>query len=255
MFPLASASGAAPCGGSLELSTGSLSSTAIAASPAPDKIVLTLGRATGLLPDLVTPLLVGALFAGLVTLTLARRYPRGSIKAASSWNFKDSLATNLTAIGAALGTVAAIAGPTSALFPGIQMSSFALLSAFWGGLALSAPIVLGLVDHTPPDPDPVNPPTAAQALPGTYVDARLLAIATFITLLAVGAEVTTAGRLVLLASTTGLVRVLFFCLLVGTLLLVGRYVHVTVRTLLATQDDVQGPRSSLNPYHATSLTV
>ncbi len=147
----------------------------------PDKITLTLRRDTDLALDFFIPLAVGLVFCvavGGLSLYRIRRIRIDGIpaiqwtalhpiKAGSSWNFKDSIATNVTAAGGVLLAVISAAGATSTLFPGVDLTRFGLLNAVWGGVALIAPLVLGLFD-TSGEPRPVRTVVAAleQAVQG-----------------------------------------------------------------------------------------
>jgi hypothetical protein len=114
----------------------------------PEAIVLTLRRDTTIRHDLWMPLIYGLVFAviGVLAIWMLGRDGtrwRAQITAASSWNFKDSLATNATAVGGLLAAVIAAAGATSTEFPGIDTSHFGLLNALWAGVATLAPLLLG----------------------------------------------------------------------------------------------------------------
>jgi len=169
VVPAASAAGN-PCRDQVALaSIPSAKSPPLSAALPPGIVTLTLRRDTDLVGDFFAPLAIGLVFSllvvgrllyviarlpieGIPALQWTRRHP---IKAGSSWNFKDSIATNVTAAGSVLLAVIAAAGATSTLFPGVDLTRFGLLSAFWGGLVLIAPLLLGLRDESgdPPSPD------------------------------------------------------------------------------------------------------
>jgi hypothetical protein len=85
--------------------------------------------------------------------SLAEEYAEkiDAVKTGSAWNFKDSFATNVTAIGGLLAAALTAAGSSSSLLPGVETNRFSLLNAAWAGLAAIAPIVIGLGTRTPED--------------------------------------------------------------------------------------------------------
>lgn len=145
--------------GSTSSSTSS-SASLVASQPQAEVIVLSLRRLVSTMTALWWPLIAGVIF-GFVVIALslgkgamARLKQNDTnrwvteVKAGSAWSFKDSFATNVTAIGALLAGALAAAGSTSTLLPGIETSRFVLLSAMWGGLAAIVPLVVAFGTYT-----------------------------------------------------------------------------------------------------------
>jgi len=268
--------------------------------PQPEDIVLTLHRDTSVAEELVVPAIIGLLFAlvavGLIWMRSALPAKTGSpdspdspltlatkIKAGSSWNYKDSLATNVTVVGAVLGSVIGAAGSSSKVFPGVDTSHFALVSALWAGVVLLAPLVIGLASTVVPlrarpggkatagrrpSAAGAGQPAAGAHRPAagdqdaangseqmaTSINFGLLLVSLVITLTAVGAEIATLWVFVSFAAITTAGRVIIDALIVLAALLVAGYVMRGTVTLVRTRDDEKhGPRSRTNAFADTAL--
>lgn len=230
------------------------SASPAAAMPQPETITLTLNRITPIDEGLRDPLIAGGIFALIIVAVswLWTRVKHGAaiperIKAGSSWNFKDSFATNVTAIGGLLGAALAAAGSSSTLLPGVETSRFAMLSALWAAVAVAAPLVLafGTKLDSVPGVHPNDPRQQA-----TSVTFGLLMLCLWITLLAAGAELTT---LAVLASESATSHAAVYAALIAFALLLGAYIVVTTATLISTQDGDKRPRTALNTFPDTSL--
>jgi hypothetical protein len=101
---------------------------------------------------LLTALVIAVLLCFSVHEALKRKAARGdppsrlrwrdSIRAGDpKWSFKDSWASNITALGAVLGTVLAASGLLNDVLPGLSTGLFVGFSLLYGFLALMAPIV------------------------------------------------------------------------------------------------------------------
>jgi hypothetical protein len=251
-------------------------------------ISLTLHRDTSTVIDFLLPLGTGLLCAAIFYLCV--RTPAKAhavVRAGSSWNFKDSWATNITTAGAIGGTFLTAVGASSTLLPGIQTSSFALLIAIWGAVIVLAPLVFTLVPTAGADPGGEDHPGAGNdpqaghpggAHPGgaghvpraghppeadaaaddakkwTRVKVGLLLAAACMTLIGVAAELATAGVMIHYATTTalGLWASWVGLGVVGLAILV--YAVRSTRTLIETSHDGE-PRSMLHAGTDTSLLL
>lgn len=212
-------------------------------------IVLSLRRSVSGWAAGLLPLLAGL---GLALLTLAgtrlwlrRGYEKWA--KASSWSFKDSWATNITAVGALLGTILSAVGSASTIVPGIQTDRFAVLSAAWGGLVVIAPLLIAFHGRRT-DGMPAN---------GTAVIARtsMMVAAALLTLTAVGGELTTVGVLLHFLTASGTQRELGYAVLIAAAVLVSLYAAVTTKTLISSQKDEHHPRSALSKFDDTALAL
>lgn len=113
---------------------------------------------------------------------------RRPIYASASWSFKDSWATNITALGGAVGAIAAAAGATSTVFPGVALDRFAILLALFAAVVVMGPLVLGLCLPRSDEADRVK------------ATGFSLLVAAFVTLIGVGGEIGTVGSLIWLSS-------------------------------------------------------
>jgi hypothetical protein len=198
--------------------------------PSAEAIVVGLHRLTGAFLDFWVPVFAGLGLACLflaLTISQVGCDSRSYVTAGSSWNFKDSWATNLTAVGATAGTFLTAAGSTSTLLRGIQTSSFALLFALWGSVIVLAPLILAYANSSAG----ASTAVAGSEVTTKFVRVKLLVLlgAGGLTLFAVGAELATAGVVVheADASTAARVGAYSFVGVVG-LLLLGYAVSNTV---------------------------
>ena len=122
----------------------------------PASIALIVRRDIGLFGEVWFPFLIGFIVAVLfilMTLYLApkARHSAWSKPVTSTWSFKDSWATNITAAGAVFGAVLAATGAVTSAFPGIPLYRFAMLDAAYAGVAAVAPLFVGLKSQKAPD--------------------------------------------------------------------------------------------------------
>jgi hypothetical protein len=186
----------------------------------PNTFVLVARRAIGIFWEVTLPFVAGlglaVVFIVWCGIALFCRFRRdittGDDKratAASTWSFKDSWATNVTALGAAFGSVISATGTVTSVFPGVPLYRFSILSALCAGTATIAPLVAGL--------------SSKETTGGTEISlARWsLLCAGGLTLLALGGELTSLAMLAWYSSAvtwargtligaTGLIGVLAF---------------------------------------------
>jgi hypothetical protein len=260
-----------------------------AAGAAPAVILLSLHRDTTAGEELWWPLVAGfafALLAVLVTvitiIVAARRSQapsaqspvelwtaprwRDAIKASSSWNYKDSIATNVTAVGAVLAAVLSAAGSSAQVFPDVTMSRFSLVNVLYGAITVVAPLWLGFwssIDTV--KADPAAPATtqgaaaakasAAATKPAIAVPYWVLLVAIAITLTATGGALATLWVLATLAATTSTVVVFVHVLVVVAGLVVIGYVAQGTLSLVSTREAAGGPHTKHNVFEATSFAA
>jgi hypothetical protein len=143
------------------------------------------------------------------------------IYASASWSFKDSWATNITALGGGVGAIAAAAGATSTVFPGVALDRFAILLAFFAAVVVTGPLVLGLCLPRSDDPDLVQ------------ATGFSLLVAAFVTLVGVGGEIGTIGSLIWLSSPARDVRLAVLLLPAAAFAIVAWYACRTTVELAA----------------------
>ena len=94
--------------------------------------------------DYWLPILISgglALFFALGMVVTRRHVLPKTVQTGSSWSFKDSWLTNVSLLGAILGTVLATTGFLPATVPGISTAGFTGLSVLFGGFVIAAPLV------------------------------------------------------------------------------------------------------------------
>lgn len=85
--------------------------------------------------------LIAAVLVVAVGLTLWSRHPPLILAPGPTWTFSQSWASNLTALGAILGTVLAASGFASDVLPGLSVGMFLGFTFFYGALVLVAPVI------------------------------------------------------------------------------------------------------------------
>jgi hypothetical protein len=175
----------------------------------------------------------------------ARRTPfrREPIYAAGSWSAKDSWATNITALGGAVGSIAAAAGATSSIFPGVPLDRFAVLLALFSGVTVMAPLVLGMC----------LPRSDAAEL--VRANGFSLLVAAAVTLIGVGGEIGTIGSLIWLSSATRLVRECLLLLPAAVFAVVAWYACRTTIELVAHSRITDHHSSGLSAGRDSSITL
>jgi hypothetical protein len=97
--------------------------------------------------------------------TAHRGFWRIPLYAASAWTFRDSWATNITAIGAVIGTVLTATGSVGDLLPGLDLGRFSLLIALAGGITVFAPLLFSVLNYRFSRLDPATAGVVAIGLP------------------------------------------------------------------------------------------
>lgn len=97
--------------------------------------------------------------------TAHRGFWRIPLYAASAWTFHDSWATNITAIGAVIGTVLTATGSVGDLLPGLDLGRFSLLIALAGGITVFAPLLFSVLNYRFSRLDPATAGVVAIGLP------------------------------------------------------------------------------------------
>lgn len=100
--------------------------------------------------------LILALILSLVTVLVAMvmiamrttgKWTDIEVKAGSSWSFKDSWLTNVSAVGAVLAAVLAASGFLDEVAPGLSTMKFLGLGLLFGGMVLIGPLVYGALSR------------------------------------------------------------------------------------------------------------
>jgi hypothetical protein len=97
--------------------------------------------------------------------TAHRGFWRIPLYAASAWTFRDSWATNITAIGAVVGTVLTATGSVGDLLPGLDLGRFSVLIALAGGITVFAPLLFSVLNYRFSRLDPATAGVVAIGLP------------------------------------------------------------------------------------------
>ena len=143
-----------------------------AASEAQLDVTLAVHRHVSVYQYLVIPACSGAVLAALlIVATVAFGVPRSRrparpprsgrrnahldkedfwrrpLYAASAWTWGDSWVTNITAVGALIGTVLTASSGVAALLPGVDQGRFSLLLAMAGGVSVIAPLIFALLNY------------------------------------------------------------------------------------------------------------
>ena len=170
---------------------------------------------------------------------------RRPIYASASWSFKDSWATNITALGGGVGAIAAAAGATSTVFPGVALDRFAILLALFAAVVVTGPLVLGLCLPRSDDPDLVK------------ATGFSLLVAAFVTLVGVGGEIGTIGSLIWLSSPARDTRLALLLLPAAAFVVVTWYAcRTTVELAANSQPGGVGHHSSaLSAGQDSALTL
>ncbi len=121
---------------------------------APVIVGLVIVRSIGSGQEVGWPIGTGLIGVFLFLVCLIWLFALGESKptAKSTWSFKDSWATNITAAGAFVGTVISGTGAVTSVFPGVPLYRFSILFAVCGGVVLFAPLVAGLGTQQRQDP-------------------------------------------------------------------------------------------------------
>jgi hypothetical protein len=138
------------------------------------------------------------------------------VNTTSSWSFKDSWVSTLTALGAVAGTVLGATGFLADVFPGVDVQRFFTLLILFTAAVLAAPLVYAAASKTDKD--------SGQTL-GTVGG---LWLATALTLFGVAGEFATIGSLVWLADTGTGNRAGLTAALSLISLIIAWYAHSTV---------------------------
>ncbi len=243
----------------------------VVSTAAATPIALTLDRSVSFWSAWGVPLAMGLAFAAITSIIIRATLPSPApqmITAASGWKFSDSWATNITALGAALVTVATTTGAAAKILPGVTTAPFGILTAACGALVLLAPLFIAF-QRFPPKPasQPAEESRAVQPLgdipdgivpvidvrasatpaPGVTVSRRMLLVAAFITLTGVGVELATLSVLAHLSTATSAERLAIDVVLLAVGVTIGAYAIYTTYQLVYSQDSTGSrARSALN---------
>lgn len=156
------------------------------------------------------------------------------VYAAASWSFKDSWATNITVVGAVLGTFLSASGSVTSLFPGVPLYRFSLANVAVGALVVIVPLVVALCSALtkqsaapkPQSGDAVVASFGAVLLGGT------------LTMFGVGAELTLFGILADVSGATSGWTAVFLAALALAALIVLAYALLATNKLKVAGDEV-----------------
>jgi len=168
---------------------------------------------------------------------------RRPIYASASWSFKDSWATNITALGGAAGAIAVAAGASSTVFPGVALDRFAILLALFAAVVVVGPLVLGLSLPRSDDPDRVK------------ATGFSLLLAAFVTLVGVGGEIGTIACLIWLSSPAHDTRLAMLLLPATAFVIVTWYACRTTLELAAHNHPGASHSSALSSGRDSSITL
>jgi hypothetical protein len=148
------------------------------------------------------------------------------VYASASWTFKDSWATNITAVGALVGTFIASSSSVATLFPGVPLYRFSIAIATCGAVVVVVPLIVAVCASIPTKTG-VKPPD------GDVVVASIGAVlvGATLTMFAVGAELTLFGILIDVSAATGGWTAAFLVLLAVAALVVLVYALITTNKL------------------------
>jgi hypothetical protein len=149
------------------------------------------------------------------------------VYAAGSWSFKDSWATNITAVGALVGTFLSASSSVASMFPGVPLYRFSIANATCGAIVVVVPLIVAVAGAlTPTDPQarPPNGEAVVSSIGAVLVGGTL-------TMFAVGAELSLFGTLVDVSSATGGWTAVFLIMLALAALVVLAYALLTTHRL------------------------
>jgi hypothetical protein len=149
------------------------------------------------------------------------------VYASASWTFKDSWATNITAVGALVGTFLAASSSVASMFPGVPLYRFSIANATCGAIVIVVPLIVAVCGALTPTDPVLKPPTGnvvVSSLGAVLVGATL-------TMFAVGAELTLFGILIDVSAATGGWTVAFLILVAVAALVVLTYALLTTQRL------------------------
>ena len=149
------------------------------------------------------------------------------------------------ALGGGVGAIAAAAGATSTVFPGVALDRFAILLALFAAVVVTGPLVLGLCLPRSDDPDLVK------------ATGFSLLVAAFVTLVGVGGEIGTIGSLIWLSSPARDTRLALLLLPAAAFVVVTWYAcRTTVELAANSQPSGVGHHSSaLSAGQDSALTL
>lgn len=126
----------------------------------------------------------------------------GDVFTASTWSFKDSWATNITAIGGAVGVVTGSTNPLQGLAPSLPTYPFVILGLLFGGTVALAPLIYAALAR---DPSPEGNNVVHGSVGGLLLSSTVTLFATFGELAAIAvfidaSTVTTGERWLLIGA-------------------------------------------------------
>ena len=156
------------------------------------------------------------------------------VYAAASWTFKDSWATNITVVGAVLGTFLSASGSVTSLFPGVPLYRFSLANAACGALVIVVPLVVAVCSVlTKEDPD--VKPQQGDAIVASF---GAVLVGGTLTMFGVGAELSLFGVLADVSGATSGWTGVFLAALALAALVVLAYALLTTYRLKLAGDEV-----------------
>ncbi len=156
------------------------------------------------------------------------------VYASASWTFKDSWATNITAVGALVGTFIAASSSVTTLFPGVPLYRFSIAIATCGAIVVVVPLLVPVCSAATPTHPKVKPTD------GEVVVASISAVlvGATLTMFAVGAELALFGMLIDVSTATVGWSVAFLILLAVAALVVLAYALLTTERLKVASADL-----------------
>jgi hypothetical protein len=152
------------------------------------------------------------------------------VYAAASWTFKDSWATNITVVGAVLGTFIAASGSVTSLFPGVPLYRFSLANVACGALVIVVPLVVAVCSAlTKQNPD--VKPQQGDAIVASFGS---VLVGGTLTMFGVGAELTLFGILAdASGATSGWIAVFLIALALAAVVVLAYALLTTHKLKLA----------------------
>jgi hypothetical protein len=140
---------------------------------------------------------------------------KSEIDPVQTWTFSGSWASNITALGAVLGTVLAATGFLTDVIPGISTGMFVAMSLLFGFLVLIAPVIF----------------TAMYDRAGKPSYAGLLTAATFTLWAAIG-ELSSVAQLTARAGLSPSLQQVPWVVVIGLILVLGAYTRTSIVQVL-----------------------
>lgn len=156
------------------------------------------------------------------------------VYAAASWSFKDSWATNITVVGAVLGTFITASGSVTSLFPGVPLYRFSLANVACGALVIVVPLVVAVCSALTKQSADVKP-QQGDAIVASF---GAVLVGGTLTMFGVGAELTLFGILADVSGATSGWKAVFLIALALAAVVVLAYALLTTHKLKLAGDEV-----------------